>query len=64
VQVLEGYGMTESSSAMSLTWPDDYSCGHVGGPLPCGEIKLVDIPEMNYRNSDQPHPRYAAAGRR
>ncbi|KAL6757995.1 hypothetical protein V8C86DRAFT_1809130 [Haematococcus lacustris] len=55
--VLEGYGMTESSSAMSITRPDDTTIGHVGAPLPHAEIKLVDIPEMNYLSSDLPHPR-------
>jgi len=26
--------------------------GHVGPPLPCNKIKLVDVPEMNYYAKD------------
>eukprot|EP00798_Chlamydomonas_sp_ICE-L_P032544 gene32544-17261_t len=55
--VLEGYGMTESASAMSVTCMNDLTTGHVGPPLPCGEIKLEDIPEMGYLNADEPHAR-------
>ncbi|KAK9816781.1 hypothetical protein WJX72_005028 [[Myrmecia] bisecta] len=55
--VLEGYGMTETACTIALTHPDDPLSGHVGGPLPSCEIKLDDIPEMGYRNSDSPHPR-------
>jgi long-chain acyl-CoA synthetase len=55
--VLEGYGMTETSCTISITRVDDPTIGHVGAPLPCCEVKLVDIPEMNYLTSDTPHPR-------
>jgi long-chain acyl-CoA synthetase len=47
-QVLEGYGQTETTAGSTVSLPTDYSPGHVGVPLTCCEIKLVDIPEMNY----------------
>lgn len=55
--VLEGYGMTETSCTITITRMDDPTIGHVGAPLSCCEIKLVDIPEMHYMTTDQPHPR-------
>eukprot|EP00192_Tetraselmis_astigmatica_P007297 CAMPEP_0117697424 /NCGR_PEP_ID=MMETSP0804-20121206/29225_1 /TAXON_ID=1074897 /ORGANISM="Tetraselmis astigmatica, Strain CCMP880" /LENGTH=695 /DNA_ID=CAMNT_0005511681 /DNA_START=84 /DNA_END=2172 /DNA_ORIENTATION=+ len=56
-QVIEGYGMTETSCTISLTDPEDLQIGHVGAPVPCNEVKLVDVPEMKYTNADQPFPR-------
>ena len=47
-QVFEGYGQTEAHAASCLTIPGETSAGHVGPPLPCVMIKLVDVPEMNY----------------
>mmetsp|Transcript_35882 Transcript_35882/g.79890 ORF Transcript_35882/g.79890 Transcript_35882/m.79890 type:complete len:699 (+) Transcript_35882:158-2254(+) len=55
--VMEGYGMTEAACTISITRPDDFTTGHVGAPIPSIEIKLVDIPEMGYNNSDKPYPR-------
>ena len=55
--VIEGYGMAETACTITMTHPDDTSCGHVGGPLPCCEIKLADLPDMKYMSTDRPHPR-------
>jgi long-chain acyl-CoA synthetase len=55
--VIEGYGMTETSCVISMTSHGDATSGHVGGPVVCCEVKLVDIPEMNYTNADKPTPR-------
>ncbi|KAL4619551.1 hypothetical protein ACB092_06G087600 [Castanea dentata] len=56
-QVIEGYGMTETSCVISMMDVGDNLSGHVGSPSPACEIKLVDVPEMNYTSKDQPHPR-------
>jgi len=55
VPVLEGYGQTESSTCISFTDPDDFSSGHVGPPLACNEVRLVDVSEMGYLTSDSVH---------
>lgn len=55
--VTEGYGMTETTCTITIQRPDDATIGHVGAPVTCNEVKLQDIPEMNYLNADQPYPR-------
>lgn len=50
-----GYGMTESAAGIAVS--NDYHPGHVGAPLSCNEVTLLDIPEMAYLNSDKPYPR-------
>ncbi|XP_044062190.1 long-chain-fatty-acid--CoA ligase 1-like [Siniperca chuatsi] len=47
-QFYEGYGQTECTAGCTLTMPGDSNAGHVGAPLPCNSVKLVDVPEMNY----------------
>ncbi|XP_077965189.1 long-chain-fatty-acid--CoA ligase 1a isoform X2 [Gasterosteus aculeatus] len=47
-QFYEGYGQTECTAGCSMSMPGDWTAGHVGAPLPCNAIKLLDVPEMNY----------------
>ncbi|XP_058854306.1 long-chain-fatty-acid--CoA ligase 1-like isoform X2 [Acipenser ruthenus] len=47
-QFYEGYGQTECTAGCSMTLPGDWTAGHVGPPLPCCTVKLVDVTEMNY----------------
>eukprot|EP01006_Ploeotia_vitrea_P032580 TRINITY_DN64771_c0_g1_i1.p2 TRINITY_DN64771_c0_g1~~TRINITY_DN64771_c0_g1_i1.p2 ORF type:complete len:715 (-),score=457.20 TRINITY_DN64771_c0_g1_i1:79-2223(-) len=50
--VVQGYGMTETAAAVSLSQGDDHTMGHVGGPLPSAEICLQSVPEMGYLASE------------
>ncbi|TVU26987.1 hypothetical protein EJB05_29565, partial [Eragrostis curvula] len=56
-EILEGYGMTETSCVISTMDIGDKLIGHVGSPNPSCEVKLVDVPEMNYTSEDQPYSR-------
>uniref|UniRef100_A0A8C2ZS34 Long-chain-fatty-acid--CoA ligase n=1 Tax=Cyclopterus lumpus TaxID=8103 RepID=A0A8C2ZS34_CYCLU len=47
-QFYEGYGQTECTAGCTMTMPGEWNAGHVGAPLPCNSIKLVDVPEMKY----------------
>ena len=53
MQVYEGYGQTEGTAGTCFTLPGDFSTGHVGPPLPCNAIKLVDVEDMNYFADNQ-----------
>ncbi|XP_008334994.1 long-chain-fatty-acid--CoA ligase 1 [Cynoglossus semilaevis] len=46
--IFEGYGQTECTAGCTFSLPGDWIAGHVGSPLPCAMVKLVDIPDMNY----------------
>lgn len=43
LNLLEGYGMTETAPMISFTRPGDYIPGCAGLPLPCVECKLVSL---------------------
>jgi len=49
--ILEGYGQTENAGACSGGLPGDH-LGTVGSPLVCNQIRLDDVPEMNYFAND------------
>eukprot|EP00045_Choanoeca_perplexa_P008245 m.75981 g.75981 ORF g.75981 m.75981 type:complete len:670 (-) comp14416_c0_seq1:115-2124(-) len=57
-EVFQGYGMTENAAAAVIT-PLGYieNAGKVGEPIPNCEIRLADVPEMEYLHTDKPYPR-------
>ncbi|KAI9302622.1 hypothetical protein BJ944DRAFT_242184 [Cunninghamella echinulata] len=54
--ILGGYGMTESCGMACIVTPENFSPGVVGSPVPCCEIKLIDVPEANYLSTNVPKP--------
>jgi len=50
--MLEGYGLTETTAAGGISQADDTAVGHVGVPPICCEMRLKNVPEMNYLNTD------------
>ncbi|RIA88588.1 hypothetical protein C1645_725835 [Glomus cerebriforme] len=57
IDVYEGYGQTENAACLTMSLLGDTESGHVGSPQVCVEVKLVDVPEMNYTSKDNPYPR-------
>ncbi|CAD2099242.1 acyl-CoA synthetase, putative [Plasmodium vinckei brucechwatti] len=54
VPLMEGFGMTEGLGCLFITNTYDKDVGHIGGPLPATEFRLVSVPEMNYLVTDNP----------
>ncbi|XP_041845762.1 long-chain-fatty-acid--CoA ligase 4 isoform X2 [Melanotaenia boesemani] len=53
----QGYGLTETCGAGTITEVADISTGRVGSPLICCEVRLRDWAEGGYTHKDQPNPR-------
>lgn len=53
----QGYGLTETCGAGTISEIWDYSTGRVGAPLVCSEITLKDWEEGGYYSTDKPNPR-------
>jgi long-chain acyl-CoA synthetase len=49
VLVLEGWGMTETSTAATIARPDDFKFGTIGKPFPGCEVKIADDGEILVR---------------
>ncbi|KAJ1663236.1 medium-chain fatty acid-CoA ligase faa2 [Coemansia sp. RSA 1813] len=56
-QVSEGWGATETCGVGILNTKTENQGGRVGIPLQAMEVKLVDVPDMNYLATDKPCPR-------
>ncbi|KAF1319367.1 Long-chain-fatty-acid-coa ligase, partial [Globisporangium splendens] len=55
--VVEGYGLSETAAALTLASAAMPLGPHVGPPILNAEVRLEDVPEMNYTSNDKPRPR-------
>jgi long-chain acyl-CoA synthetase len=53
----QGYGLTETYAIGVVQSEGDFSAGTCGGPAPCAEVCLLDVPDMEYLSTDKPYPR-------
>ncbi|KAG0076019.1 Long-chain-fatty-acid--CoA ligase 6 [Podila epicladia] len=58
VRVVSTYGRTETAGTVTSRSIFDYSTSaHLGSPVSCNEIKLVDDKTGGYKSTDEPNPR-------
>ncbi|KAI7825818.1 hypothetical protein BX661DRAFT_184222 [Kickxella alabastrina] len=55
--VTEGWGATETCGMGVVNVSTENQAGRVGVPQPAMELKLTDVPDMNYLSTDKPFPR-------
>jgi long-chain acyl-CoA synthetase len=53
----QGYGLTETYAISLVQHGGDFSSGNCGGVTPNSELRLLDVPDMEYMSTDLPHPR-------
>ena len=51
--LIEGYGQTETCAGSVLTNALDVETGIIGGPISVLELKLTDVPDMEYFSTDR-----------
>ena len=51
-EIVEGYGQTEDAAGILLTRTYDPVTGHLGGPGYSTELKLIDVPDLDYKSTD------------
>lgn len=51
--MINAYGQTEGMGAEFVTSPEERNAVVCGGPVPCIEYKLIDIPDMEYFSTDK-----------
>ncbi|KAK9766017.1 long-chain fatty acid-CoA ligase [Basidiobolus ranarum] len=52
--IIQGYGMTEATAMATFMNPEITTSKSNGPPVPCCEIKLVDVDETDYRSTNDP----------
>lgn len=57
VDLLQGYGLTESLSGVSVCLSRDIGAGSVGPISPTTEIRLQSLPDMGYSGDEVPCPK-------
>lgn len=57
VDLLQGYGLTESLSGVSVCLSKDIGAGSVGPISPTTEIRLRSLPDMGYSGDEVPCPK-------
>ena len=56
VDMIAGYGLTETSAGAAITDRYDMTTGRCGGPSTMNDIRLVNWEEGNYRVTNKPYP--------
>lgn len=54
--VVQGYGLTETTSGATVMCATDIQLGRVGGPTTMCDIRLCTWEEGGYRVTNKPHP--------